>query len=77
MSKHGQVGAIGLIFIDIFFIINWGLWMGSWLSTVGDQAISSTGVTGVEAFVFGNLNLIVFIALLLMNLIYFTVGGEK
>lgn len=77
MNKSGQFGAIGLIFIDVFFLINWGLWLGSWLATVGDQAISANSLTGIEAFVFGNLNLIVFVGLLLMNLIYFTIGGER
>ena len=78
MNKKAQVGAIGFILLVVIFVINWAIWLGTWLSEVGQVAIIENNLTGVEAFFFANLNLWVFIALILgtMGFLYFGGGSN-
>lgn len=75
-TKKAQMGPIGAIFLFIFFIINWFIWLGSWLAEVGQNAIETGGLIGVDAFMLSNLNFVVFICMLLgmMGWMYF--AGE-
>ena len=77
MNKKGMVGPVGAIFLFIFFLIIWFVWLGSWVNTVGQMAITEGGATGVEAFFYANLNVFIFIAMILgvMGFIYFGGGG--
>lgn len=77
MNKKGQVGIIGVIFLLIMFIVLWALWLGGWIAEVGQTAISQNGLTGVEAFFFANLNLIIFIGLILGILAFLWFGGGR
>lgn len=76
MNKKGEVGPIGAILLFIFFLINWFIWLGSWINQAGQLAIAQNGYTGVEAFFYANLNFMIFIIMILgiMGWIYF--GGE-
>jgi len=56
---------IGAIFLFLIFILNWFLWLGAWLTSVGANAVSSNGLTGVEAFFLSNLNFVVLVVLIL------------
>ena len=70
MKKKAQTGPIGFIFMLIVFITLWFVWIGSWLSDVGSQAIIDGSLTGAEAFFFANLNLWVFMGLILGTIGY-------
>jgi len=64
MNKLAQGGGIfTLIFSLIFFLIVWFVWLGSWLNTVGQFMISNNSLTGIEAMICGNLNLVLVIVL--------------
>ena len=78
MNKRGNVGAVGAIILFLVFLLNWFIWLGAWLTQVGNFAITSSGATGVEAFVYSNLNLVVLIAMILgiMGFMYFG-GGQQ
>lgn len=73
MNKTAQAGPVGFIFFVIFFLILWFVWIGGWLSEVGQTAIIQNGLTGIEAFFYANLNLWVGLALVLgiMGYMYF------
>ena len=64
MNKRGQVGAIGVIFLILVFIILWFVWLGGWVADIGQQIILTNEMTGVEAFFFANLNIVILIGLI-------------
>lgn len=77
MNKKGQLGVVTFVFMVIFFLIIWGVWLGSWLSQIGVDAIANNNLTGLEAFIFANLNAWVFIGLILGIVGFFYFGGAR
>ena len=79
MNKRAEVGQIGFIFLAILFMINWFVWLGEWIGQVGQKAIVDNGLTGIEAFMYANLNVWIFIIFLLgmIGFGYFTLGEWK
>lgn len=77
MNKKAQAGPIAYIFLILVVIILWFVWIGEWLTQVGENAISSGGLSGIEAFFFANLNVWFFVALILGTIGYmYFVGGS-
>jgi len=76
-NNKGQIGMIGAIFLFLMFILNWFLWLGTWLTSVGTTAVSSNGLTGVEAFFLSNLNFVVLVVMILAMIgwSYFSVAS--
>jgi hypothetical protein len=76
MNKKAQGGPIAFILLIMVFNILWFVWLGGFISDVGAQAISTNSLTGVEAFFYANLNMVIFIAEILgiMGYLYF-IGG--
>ena len=74
--KKAQAGPIGFIIFVMVFMILWFVWIGKWLADVGQQAIVDGGLTGIEAFAYANLNIWVFIGLILgvVGYLYFASG---
>lgn len=68
LNKKGQGGQIGFILLLLIFILNWFIWLGSWVGTVGAYVVQTNSLTGVEAFFFMNLNAVIFICLLLASM---------
>ena len=71
--SDGTVGPIGAILLFLFFIANWFIWLGKWIAQVGAEAVTTNSMTGIEGFMFGNLNLVVMIACILGMAGYFYV----
>jgi len=65
MNKKGQVGVIGAIFVFLFFLLMWFIWLGGFLADVGTQIVTTNSMTGLEAFFFSNLNLVVLLGMIL------------
>jgi len=61
---------ITFIFTILTFIIGWVLFGAKFLSDAGQQYIAVNQATGLEAFFYGNLNLIVMFCLLLVIIAY-------
>lgn len=76
LYKKG-LGPIGVIFIVILFIIMWFLWLGPYISEIGLSAVNTNSLTGIEAFLYMNLNIIIMVCLFLfiIGFMYFS-GGE-
>lgn len=72
-TKKGEVGPIGAIFLFLVFIVIWLIWLASWIGEVGATVVTENSLTGVEAFFFSNLNLMIFICLVLgmLGFLYF------
>jgi len=75
MSTKGQVGPIGFILLFLVFIIIWFVWLGSWVGEWGERMVIDTGMTGVEAFFYANLNLVILFAAILGIMGYFYLRG--
>ena len=73
MDNKAEFGPVGAIILFGIFILNWFVWLGSWISYTGRQAVTLNNLSGVEAFAFSNLNFIVLIGLILgmLGFIYF------
>lgn len=76
MNKKGE-GPIGFIFLILVFIIIWFVWLGGWVKEWGLSIVQTNGYTGFEAFFYTNLNMTIFIALILGILGYFYFGGGQ
>lgn len=77
MHRKAQGGVIAFVLIvDFIFIILWAFLIGPLLSQIGQNAMRS-GATGLEALFFMNLNMVIFIALVLANLFVFRYGGDQ
>jgi len=76
MNKAGQVGIIGIIFLLLVFLILWAVWLGGWIAETGQNIIAINNLTGVEAFFYANLNLVILFALILGTMAYFYFGGR-
>ena len=74
-NKKGNVGAIGAILLFIFFIINWFVWLGSWVNDVGRLMVVTNNLSGVEAFFFYNLNFVIMIGIILGTMGYMYFGA--
>jgi hypothetical protein len=70
-NKKGQT-IITVIFMAIVFLFVWIMFAGKELGRWGQQAIIMGNLTGVEAFGFANLNLIVGFAFLIFIVVMAT-----
>lgn len=66
-----------LLGTSIVFFILWAYWFGDFLTTWGGQAITQHGLTGVEALIMGNLNLLLFLAYCVYMLVAVYLGGSN
>jgi len=69
MNKKGT-GPFTIMFIVIIFVIVWAMFLGGWLASWGQQAIILNNLTGIEAFVYANLNLLVGFCLVISTMGY-------
>lgn len=76
MDKSGNVGPIGAILLFLVFIINWFVWLGTFVANIGAAVVVEHNLGGVEAFMFNNLNFVIMICMILgmMGFMYFTSG---
>lgn len=70
MNKKAQGGPIAFAFLMLVFLFMWFMWIGSWIKDVGQQAIIDGSLTGVEAFFYANLNVWVWLGLILGGIGY-------
>jgi len=68
MNNKGQT-VIGVFFFIIVFIFLWIIFLAPYLNILGDTLVASSGETGLMAFVYMNLNLIVLIGVTLTILL--------
>ena len=76
MNKKAEVGPIGAIMLFMVFLVMWFIFLGRWLSELGQRVVENNNLVGIEAFAFSNLNFIVLICMILgmMGWMYF--GSE-
>lgn len=65
INKKGNVGPVAAILLFMIFLVNWFIWLGSWINTVCSQMVIDNNLTGIEAFAFSNMNFIIMICMFL------------
>lgn len=65
MNRKAQSGILGAIFGVIFLVLIWALAAGGLIKQYGEEAIVTYGYTGIIAFILANLNIFVFIGIIL------------
>ena len=76
-GKKGQnTTPITIMFLVLFFLVIWGLFLGGFINQNSAQAIADHNLSGFQAFIWANLNLIIFICLIMFILAFkfITVG---
>jgi hypothetical protein len=76
MDNKG-ITPVGALFSFMIFIVIWFVWLGGWLNQVGEIAVQTAGLTGIEAFAMFNLNFIIFICLILGMMAWTMLGGNQ
>lgn len=69
-SNRGELGIITWFFLLSVFVIIWATVLGRFFATAGQLAISYGNLDGIEAFLAGNINLIVMICVILAVLAF-------
>ena len=65
MNRRAQAGPLALIILLLMFIVMWFIWLGSYLAEIGQSTVDVNHLSGIEAFAFSNLNIIVLVGVIL------------
>lgn len=76
-NKRGQFGILLFIGSLLIFVFIWAVWLGAWLQDYATTTIQAGTVTGLEAFIIANLNLIIFLGLILTVFIAIYFGASN
>lgn len=74
MNRRG-FGAIGFVFLFVLLVIMWPFVLAPLFNQAGENALAS-GATGLEAFLWTNINLWFFFILVVVVFVYLRYGGE-
>lgn len=75
MNKKG-IGLIGAILFFLVFLIIWFIWLGGWLGDIGQLIVTNNSYTGIEAFFYSNLNLLLLVVVFLGMMWWSFSGGQ-
>lgn len=77
MNKTAQSPITVFFWIGIFILL-WALVLGGWLADFGAAAVAQNSLTGGEAWLYNNLNLVVLVALTIAIIAYsYFAGGAR
>jgi hypothetical protein len=76
-NKKAQLGIVSLIIGLVMFLLIWFIWLSKFINECGQAAIDNNGLTGLEAFFFSNLNLVIALCLFLALFAWATFGGQQ
>lgn len=76
-NRSGGTTPITIMFVVLLFFVIWALFLGGFINQNSAQAIADHNLGGFQAFLWANLNLIIFICLVVFILVfrYVLVGG--
>ena len=77
MKNNKKGGLLGFAFWLIMFIYIWAFWLGSFLAEWGQRNITDNALTGLEAMFYANLNLWIFLCLLVIIYLGIRIGGAQ
>lgn len=71
------VGPIGAVMLFGMFLIIYFVWGANWVSGVGTRAVANGNMVGLEAFFYLNLNLWIFLIMVLGMMGWAYYGGQQ
>lgn len=74
-NKKGFTTPITIFFMVLAFVIGWALVFGPMLATWGADAVENNNLSGVEALFYYNLNVLIFVVLVIFILAYLYLGA--
>jgi len=77
MNKKGQLGLIKATILLIIFVLVWALWLGKFIADYVSDFLSKNYVTGVEAFFWANMNLWIFVFVIIATLLLVYGGASQ
>ena len=77
MNKKSQAGPLGATILYLIFLLNWFLWLGNFINSMGAQAVEVNNMVGIEAFAFSNLNIVVLIGMTLGMMAFIYLGNRQ
>lgn len=77
IMDNKKAGLLGFAFWIIMFVCVWAVWLGSFLAEWGLRNVNDNSLTGLEAMFYSNLNLWVFLGLLVIIYIGIRSGGGQ
>jgi len=63
MNNNGQAGIVSYFTSVFVFVILWAFWLGGHFASWGENAVTTNSLSGIEAFLFMNINLVIFFCL--------------
>ena len=74
---NNKANIISAMVVYFVFILVWFAALGGYINTVGEAAVESGGMSGLEAFFYENLNVVIFIIMTISIVAYgvFTTEG--
>lgn len=76
LKSKKATGSIGAVLLFLVFLVVWFAWLGGFIGNIGYQAVANNNLEGVEAFFIGNLNIVVFVCLVLGIMGYMYFGSQ-
>jgi hypothetical protein len=76
LDKKG-IGKISIMFYSLIFIILWALFFGEQVAYWGHLVVVNGGLSGIEAFLYNNVNLILAVVFFIFILAVGTTGGSE
>jgi hypothetical protein len=79
MTRRGQsvLPVMAVLFSLLTFAILYGLGLGAWLQSSIDNYITTTGATGLEAFLISYLQVWAFCGVAIGTLVWVYLGGQR
>ena len=74
MNNRGQTGVVTWYLSVFVFVIIWAFALGNIISLFGQNMIVVNSLTGIEAFLMANLNLVILIALIVSSSVITAIG---
>jgi len=76
-NKRSQVGPLAAIILYLIFLLNWFLWLGNFINAMGQNAVETNNMIGIEAFAFSNLNIVVLVGMTLGMMAFIYLGNRQ
>lgn len=77
MNKKAQTGIIAGIILFIMFLVMWFVWLGDFVAEWGHNAVVDNGLSGLDVFLFDNINFFMLIGSLLGIIAFVYLGGRQ
>lgn len=76
LNHKAQIWQVTALFGIFVFVVLWFGGLGGFLGELGQSVIATNNMTGIEAFFVANLNIWIFICIVLSLIVISIIGGQ-